>query len=218
MSARRGVALVGVLLAASAVTACSPRHSPHHPQGSPSAPATSPAGSATTSTPATPPAAPTLRLGQSITVDWTPPTGRAGRITLRVTGIERADWSYFADWQVPQSTKAARWPFFVRATVANVGSTDLGGHPVPLYVQDKANQLVAASTFGSASGSQSFTPCHPDRLPARFPHGSSIKSCLVMLVPRHSPVVGVTYLPRESDQPITWHGAVTRAVRRGHHS
>lgn len=175
---------------------------------------TSPSASA----PSAPSSAPSLTVGDATTVDWTPRAGLAGRINLHVTALQQAPWNYFAGWQVPQNTKATTRPYFVRATVANVGNVDLGGQPVPLYVQDAANQLVAASTFGSSTGSQSFHPCHPDRLPRRFPHGARVHTCLVMLVPHRSRVVGVTYRPQVTDQPITWTGTPTRLRNRGHGS
>ena len=51
-----------------------------------------------------------------------------------------------------------RNPYFVHATVENVGDTDLGGRAVPLYIVDGRNTLIEASTFAST-----FKPCPSSR-------------------------------------------------------
>lgn len=219
MGRGHGVALVGLLLAASTLTSCSLTRQPPSATGTTGATA-SPTGtsSVTVSSPGgtSTPAATRLRFGQSIARDWSPRQGVTGRISLRVTAIEQAEWTAFQGWQVSRATRRATRPYFIRATVANVGTADLGGYPVPLYALDNREELVEASTFGSTSGNLSFGPCHPDRLPASFKHGATLRGCLVMLVPRRSAMVGASFRPEQTAEPVTWSGRIQRPTAKHH--
>lgn len=208
MRGGRSVALIGLLLAVSSLSACSvTRQSPH--SGSTTTGSVAPSASASVGSPSpegstTPAAAVRLKLGQSTTREWSPKQGVAGRIRLRVTDVAQADWSYFKGWQVSPQTRHTTRPFFVRATIVNVGKPNLGGFRVPLYALDAANQLVEPSTFGSATGNTAFHWCHPDTLPQTFPRGRRAASCLVMLVPKGSAMVGASFRPQQDVQPVTW--------------
>jgi len=162
--------------------------------GSPGAPATTAAGA-------------DLKVGEPATFEWTAKQGVSGLLQVTVTKLERTSYKQtFAGWKIPDAYQA-RAPYFVRAKVTNVGKTGLGGYDVPLYGLDSANNLVEATSFGS-----DFTACQPKALPAKFGPGRSADVCLVILTPEKNKLVGASYRPGESFDPITWTGTATKYV------
>lgn len=146
-----------------------------------------------------------LALGQKATVEWSPKQTVKGVLAITVTQLQSTSYQQtFSGWNLPADTKT-KAPYFVRATVTNAGTTDLGGYAVPLYGVDDAHNLLEASTFGSA-----FTPCQPGSLPKRFAPGASVKVCLVYLVPDRGRLAGVSFRPAEDYDPVTWTGKVQR--------
>ncbi|MEX0428441.1 hypothetical protein AB3X52_12490 [Nocardioides sp. DS6] len=199
------VLLAAALLSGSLLAGCGSSSDSGAPSSSspasPSASTTSATASAT-SLPLTPEGT-KLTVGSPATVSWSPKQKVTGTLRIRVTQLQRTTYQQtFSGWKLdPQTTSRA--PYFIRATVTNVGDTPLGGYPVPLYGLDDADNLVEASTFAS-----SFQPCQPGVLPKRFPKGASASVCLVVLVPDKGKLVGVSYRPTDKLQPITWTGPV----------
>ena len=93
--------------------------------------------------------------------------------------------------------------------VTNVGETDLGGRPVPLYAVDEQNMLVESSPFAST-----FKPCPSAPFPKTFGPGDKAKVCLVFLAPDSGKLVAVSFRPDEDFDPITWTGEVRSTSRR----
>jgi len=91
------------------------------------------------------------------------------------------------------------------AKVTNVGDTDLGGRPVPLYIVDGQNRLIEASIFTAA-----FHPCPGATLPKKFKSGDTAKACLVFLSPDHGDLTAVSFRPTQEFDPITWTGEVQK--------
>ncbi len=89
----------------------------------------------------------------------------------------------------------------MRATIENVGDTDLGGRPVPLYVVNEDNVLLEATPFAS-----SFKPCPSTPFPEKFGPGDTADVCLVYLAPDKGELVAVSFRPEETFNPITWTG------------
>jgi hypothetical protein len=110
----------------------------------------------------------------------------------------------FSAWQLSPEQKAST-PYYVHATVKNVGATNLGGNPVPLYVVNQDNVLLESTPFAS-----SFAPCPSTPFPKPFAPGATAKVCLVYLAPKHGKLVSVSFRPQESFNPITWTGDVVR--------
>lgn len=206
----RSALVVAALLAGSLLAGCgsSSDEGGSSPSASPttttSAAGTSPAtGSATASSTAVPltPEGTKLSPGSPATVTWSPRQNVTGTLRITVTQLQSTSYAQtFSGWKLDAATRE-RAPYFVRATLTNLGDTDLGGNGVPLYGLDDADNLVEASSFASA-----FPPCQPGRLPAKFPKGASTSVCLVVLVPDHGKLVGVSYRPTEKVEPITWTG------------
>ena len=142
-----------------------------------------------------------LRVGDRAVVAFEPRQDEVGVLDIKVTRLEKTTFKEsFGGWQLDGSTRKAN-PYFVHATVENVGGTDLGGRGVPLYIVDGRNTLVEASEFASA-----FKPCPSQALPKRFANGDRAKVCLVYLSPRNGELTAVSFRPTEDFDPITWTG------------
>jgi hypothetical protein len=123
----------------------------------------------------------------------------AGTVRISVGDIQRTSFKKsFQDWRVDARMRTYT-PYFVRARVTNVGQTDLGGVPVPLYGDSAADALVEAAVF-----KETFKPCHPSALPTPFAAGAKAKVCLVYLVPDKGALVGAAFRPTDDFDPIVW--------------
>lgn len=146
-----------------------------------------------------------LSLGDEATVAYEPRQEQVAALDMKVTAIERASFKLFVGWKLSPETRRTT-PYFVRATVKNVGATDLGGRPVPLYAVDGDNKLIEASTFTST-----FKPCPSEPLPRKFANGDSVKTCLVYLAPDKGELTAASFRPVEDFDPIVWTGEITEA-------
>ncbi|WP_432479715.1 hypothetical protein [Nocardioides sp. GXQ0305] len=146
-----------------------------------------------------------LELGESATVAYEPRQNAVGALDVTVTATERASFSMFEGWELTKETRSTS-PYFVRATVENVGDTDLGGRPVPLYVVDGENRLIESSVFTGT-----FEPCEGSTFPKKFRNGDRVKACLVYLVPDKGDLTAVSFRPDQEFDPITWTGELTKA-------
>jgi hypothetical protein len=146
-----------------------------------------------------------LALGDHAVVAFEPRQDEVGVLDIKVTRLERTTFEKsFSGWQLDATTRKSN-PYFVHATVENVGGTDLGGRKVPLYIVDGRNTLIEASDFAST-----FQPCPSKPLPRRFENGDRTKVCLVYLSPRDGELTAVSFRPTEDFDPIIWTGEVQR--------
>ena len=149
-----------------------------------------------------------LEVGETATVAYLVRQGVVGALEITVTRLEKTSFKEsFAGWNLSASDKEAK-PYFVRAKVKNVGDTDLGGVPVPLYLVDGNNALVEATSFASK-----FEPCAPGVLPKKFPEGKSAKFCLVYLAPNNGDLTAVSFRPTQEVNPITWTGEIKKIAK-----
>ncbi len=145
-----------------------------------------------------------LDLGKHAVVAYEPRQDVVGALDIKVTSLEKTTFRQsFRGWQLDAATRKTN-PYFVHATVENVGRTDLGGRPVPLYIVDGRNTLIEYSTFKST-----FKPCPSKPFPAKFGHGDTVKACLVYLSPKHGDLTAVSFRPTQDFNPITWTGDLT---------
>lgn len=147
-----------------------------------------------------------LEVGETATVAYEIRQGVVGVLDITVTRLEKTSFAEsFVGWDLDDTTKTAK-PYFVRATVANRGETDLGELRLqPLYIVDGTDTLVESTLFGST-----FKPCNPDAFPAPFPPGATEKLCLVYLAPNKGDLVAASFRPTEADVPITWTGELKK--------
>jgi hypothetical protein len=144
-----------------------------------------------------------LAVGDHAVVAFEPRQDEVGVLDIKVTRLEKTTFEKsFSGWQLDATTRKSN-PYFVHATVQNVGGTDLGGRKVPLYIVDGRNTLIEASDFAST-----FRPCPSKPLPRGFENGDRTKVCLVYLSPRDGELTAVSFRPTEDFNPIIWTGEV----------
>lgn len=145
-----------------------------------------------------------LELGKKAVVAYEPRQGQVGALDIKVTRLEKTTFEEsFKGWKLDDTTKKTN-PYFVRATIENVGSSDLGGRRVPLYIVDGTNTLIESSTFAST-----FKPCPSKAFPEPFKKGDKTDVCLVYLAPDKGKLTAVSFRPTQEFDPITWTGRLT---------
>jgi hypothetical protein len=145
-----------------------------------------------------------LAVGDHAVVAYRPRQNEVGALDIQVTDLEKTTIKDFSAWQLSAEQKKSN-PYYVRAVIKNVGDTDLGGRPVPLYVVNDQNVLLESTPFAS-----SFEPCPSTPFPDKFGPGDRTRACLVYLAPNHGDLVAVSFRPEETFNPITWTGDVVR--------
>ena len=143
-----------------------------------------------------------LKVGDTARVSWQPDQKTTGVIAVTVTGLLKMPISTFSAWRLNGQTKRST-PYFVHATVRNLGKSDLSHAPVPLYLLDERQALLQASTFQAQ-----FPPCPSRPLPAKFRHGDKASVCLVYFAPHHGKLVAISFRPTQDFNAITWQGPV----------
>ena len=147
-----------------------------------------------------------LKVGQAATVSWQPNQKQVGVMKVSVTKLQQVPISAFSAWRLDAATKRST-PYFVHATVRNMGTTPLSGVPVPLYLLDGRNTLLQASTFRAR-----FPACPSTPLPPTFIHGKKASVCLVYFAPGHGTLTAISFRPTQDFDAITWTGPVTKAA------
>ena len=147
----------------------------------------------------------TLDVGDTATVAYEPRQGTIGALDIEVTSLEKASFDLFVGWELSKQTRRTA-PYFVRADVTNVGDTDLGGRPVPLYIVDGENRLIESSIFTGT-----FKPCEGASFPKKFRPGDEVSACMVYLAPEKGELTAVSFRPTQEFNPITWTGELQPA-------
>jgi hypothetical protein len=145
-----------------------------------------------------------LRLGQTARVTWQPEGKGVSVAALTVTRLQKAPISDFADWRLDRKTQNST-PYFVHATVRNLGRTNLSGVTVPLYLLDQSNTLLEPSTFQA-----SFPRCPSRPLPPSFTRGKKTSVCLVYFITHHGKLQAISFRPSGDFAAITWTGPTGR--------
>lgn len=177
----------------------------------PSATASLPAGVELT-TPGT-----QLDLGAPANVAFENARNRSSVLRLRVRRVQRGQLADFAGFILPERYQHNVAFYYAAVTVRNVGTGDLGGTNVPLWGVSSANLLLPAVSFTTR-----FAKCPSGPLPAKFPPGASVNTCLVFLALDKTTLTAVSYRPNQQFNPITWTGRVLspaparpKATKRG---
>jgi len=94
-------------------------------------------------------------------------------------------------------------PYFVKVRVTNIGTSDLGGTAIPLYLQNASGTLIS---FSPVSGS--FPACRSQKLPKKFAPQASLDTCLIYVLGKNDAATLVSYRPDQTKEPITWSGTI----------
>lgn len=150
-----------------------------------------------------------LGLGESAVIAWQPRQNLVGVLDLDVTRLEKTSFAKsFEGWNVKAEQKKKVKPYFVRATVTNVGETNLSGRLVPLYAVDSEDTLVEPTKF-----TDQFKPCPGGALPKGFSNDDTAEVCMVYLVAPGLKLSGVTFRPTAEFDGITWTGEIERVEK-----
>ena len=104
-----------------------------------------------------------LKVGDSARVSWQPTQKTTGVIKVSVTKLQKVPISTFSDFRLTGTVRRST-PYFVHATVTNLGKSDLSNVPVPLYLLDARNTLLQDLDLPGA------VPAVPQPAPARDVH------------------------------------------------
>lgn len=143
-----------------------------------------------------------LKFGQKAVVAYEPNDRRNTVLELTVTGARRASINDLSMYTLDAETKKAT-PYYVTVTVTNVGRGDVGRMGIPL-LGIFGNTLLQPSSF-----TNTFKPCPSSPLPESFAPADTTKACLVFLVPNGGELVGLSYRPKDTFDPIEWRGEIT---------
>jgi hypothetical protein len=143
-----------------------------------------------------------LKVGDTARVSWKPDQKTVGVIAVRVDRLVKMPIGAFTDWRLDPATQRST-PYFVRATVRNLGRSNLSNKPVPLYLLDQRNTLLQASSFQAQ-----YPPCPSRPLPPKFTRGRRTSVCLVYFAPDHGTLVAISFRPSQDFDAITWEGKI----------
>jgi hypothetical protein len=146
-----------------------------------------------------------LAVGDTATVAYELSQDKIGAIEITVTSLEKANFDLFVGWEITKEIRKTA-PYFVRAKVTNVGDTDLGKLPVPLYAVDGEDRLIESSLFTGT-----FKPCESATFPKKFKTGDTLRACMVYLVPGQGDLTAASFRPDQEFDPIVWVGDVVKA-------
>jgi hypothetical protein len=145
-----------------------------------------------------------LSFGDTARVVFETTGNRGSVLALTVRGARRGRLSDFKGFILDDAYKQKAAYYYAQVTVRNVGDSDVGGVPVPLWGVNAADTLLPAVNFTAG-----FKPCPSKPLPARFAPGASLRTCLVYLSPNRGSLDALSYRPSQSYDPITWTGTVS---------
>lgn len=143
-----------------------------------------------------------LAYGGSATVLGRSGAGVSSPLAITVQSVKVVPVAQLARYGVASIKPAVR-PYYVYVSVKNVGKHDVGGSPVPLYLQDSKNVLVNSSPINGK-----FPACPSQPLPKSFGAGASVSTCLIYLLPATDPATLVSYRPIQTVEGITWSGSI----------
>ncbi len=151
-----------------------------------------------------------LALGESAVGAWAPRQDLVGVLDVTVTRVaETTVQASLAGFDLDGEEQSST-PYFVTATVTNVGDTDLGGRQVPLYFLDRQGVLVVPTGVA-----RDFEACPGSILPAVFAPGDTTRTCLIFLVDPDASLQSIVFRPPEGVVPLEWRGEVTPLQQAG---
>jgi hypothetical protein len=145
-----------------------------------------------------------LDVGESGLIAWQPRQDLVGVLDIKVTQLVETTFAdSFEGWDVTAEQQKDVTPYFVHATVTNLGETNLSQRLVPLYAVDSADTLVEPTKF-----TETFEPCPGGALPRGFFTDEVAEVCMVYLLGGGLELSGVTFRPTDDFDAITWSGEI----------
>ncbi len=148
-----------------------------------------------------------LAFGAPATVIYEPRRNRGTVLAMTVRRVQRGRLADFNGFILDDAYKRTGAYYYATVSVRNVGRGDVGGVPVPLWGVNAKDILLPAVSFTTR-----FPACPSRPLPAKFPPGASLTTCLVYLSPDRGALRSVSYRPTQEFDPVTWDGPITAAT------
>jgi hypothetical protein len=145
-----------------------------------------------------------LKFGESATVAYAPNNLRKSVVELTVLSASRGSIADLSSYSLDDRTRAST-VYYVRVSVKNVGTGDVGRSPIPLLLVDNRDTLLQPSKFENAP----FTKCPSLPLPTAFGPNAAMSTCMVFLAPDHGTMTAMSFRPDQAQAPIVWKGVVT---------
>jgi hypothetical protein len=139
-----------------------------------------------------------LAVGKPATVVHQVADSASSAMTVTVSAVERGSIKDFENFSLDAATRRSS-PYYVRATVENLGPAGLGGAAMPLFAIDSARTSIPASDIVGT-----FEPCPAPALPESFLPGARAELCLVYLLPKGHKVSAVTLQTGATADAVTW--------------
>jgi hypothetical protein len=139
-----------------------------------------------------------LTAGHSASVVYQVADKTRSVIQVTVSSVAKGDIGDFRFFSLDEASKAST-PFYVKATVKNLGPAGLGGAPLPLYAHDSDNSIAPPNQLIGE-----FEPCPHGSLPKSFLPGATAQVCLVYLVPKGTTLVSIDLQTSDQRDAITW--------------
>jgi len=140
----------------------------------------------------------TLPKGKSATVIYQVADKTRSVVSVGVTAVRKGDIGDFKFFSLDDEAMQAT-PYYVAATVKNLGPAGIGGAPIPLYAHDSKNTISLPNELVGE-----FDPCPNGTLPKSFLPDAAAKVCLVYLIPKGASLVSVDLQTADQKVPIIW--------------
>lgn len=120
-------------------------------------------------------------------------------VTISVDKVAKGDIAKdFRFFSLDDAAKAST-PYYVTATVKNIGPAGLGGAPLPLYAHDSTNTISPPNELVGE-----FDPCPNGTLPKSFLPSATATVCLVYLIPKGATLRTIDLQTTDLKTPVTW--------------
>lgn len=136
----------------------------------------------------------TLDVGDPAQVLLTVGDGATSALTSTVTKITKGDIEDFEFFSLDEQSESST-PYYVTATVENLGPAGIGGTGAPFVAHDDSDTIVPPNVINGT-----FKPCKSGSLPESFLAGDTAKLCMVFLIPKGRSLVSID---AQSDDPAT---------------
>ncbi len=147
-----------------------------------------------------------LSFGDPAVVAFEPDQIRSTLLEMTVTKAREGSIDDFKGFVLDDPYKREANYFYVDVTVENVGESNVGGAPIPLWGVNGDNTLLPPVNFTTE-----FKKCPSQPLPKQFKAGDSVETCLVYLSPDKGTLESLSFRPDQAFDPIEWTGTVEPA-------
>ena len=145
-----------------------------------------------------------LKVGDSAKVSWHPNQKTTGVLKVSVTKLQKEPITVFKDWQLDPATQKST-PYFVHATVRNLGKAPLSGCRCRSTCSTAATPCSRPRRSAPSSPPARARPCRRSS-----PAGKKTSVCLVYFAPDHGKLVAVSFRPTQDFDAITWTGPLAK--------